>query len=271
MRWPRIARKDLRDAARTRTLVSTLGIFVILGGLQGYLGITTDTARDAGTMLPLGAVSAMVLLVPIVALALSYEGVAGPRTSGSLQFLLGLPYSRGDYFLGTYVGRAALIAAGVASGFLALAVGALAHGVLVSPTKTVLACLLAVALGVAFVAIGHAVSATARSTSSAGALAFGAFVLLFFFWSSVPGTLAYVLNGFARPETLPGWAPYVRSLSPVTAFQQLVDALVAGPNVEIGGIGGEGVDSVGLSIAVLVGWMTLVPLAAYARFRDGDL
>lgn len=271
MRWHRIARKDIRDATRTRTLLVTVGIFTLVGGAQGYLSTTTGDEAALAETLPLVVLTAMTLLVPIVALGLSYEGIAGPRTSGSLQFLLGLPYSRGDYFLGTYVGRAALVSAGVVAGFAALTLGAAVSGVLVSPAKTVLALCLATLLGVVFVAIGISISASVRSTSGAGALAFGAFVLLFFFWSSLPGALAYIANGFSAPETLPGWAPYVRSLNPVSSFQVLVDALVAGSDTSTGGLLGESVDSVWLSLAVLVGWVTLVPLAAFRRFGNGDL
>jgi len=271
MRWPRIARKDFRDAARTRALLVTLGIFTLIGGLQGYLSTTTGNASELAGTLPVVAIGGMTLIVPIVALGLSYESIVGPRTSGTLQFLLGLPYSRGDFALGTYVGRAALIAAGVFSGFVALALGAAVRGIFVAPTKTLLAFLLATTLGVVFVAIGVTISLSVRSTGAAGGLAFAAFLVFFFFWSSLPGALAYFANGFSTPETLPGWAPYVRSLNPVSSFQLLVDRFVAGPNTSVGGFVGKGVDSPTLAVAILVGWVTVVPYAAYRRFCDGDL
>ena len=271
MRWHRIARKEVRDAARTRTLLVTVGIFALLGGAQGYLSTTTGEVATLGERLPIVLLGAMTLLVPIVALGISYEGIVGPRTDGSLQFLLGLPYSRGDYFLGTYVGRAALISAGVLAGFTALTLGAAVRGTFVSPGKTVLAMFLASLFGVVFVAVGISISAAVRSTGAAGGLAFGVFLVFFFFWSSLPGLLAYVANGFATPETLPGWAPYVRALNPVSAFQVLVDVLVAGSAGGIGSLAGDGVDSAALAAAVLLGWLTLVPLAAYRRFGDCDL
>jgi hypothetical protein len=115
------------------------------------------------------------------------------------------------------------------------------------------------------------ISLSVRSTGAAGALAFGAFLVLFFFWSSLPGALAYLANGFATPETLPGWAPYVRSLNPVASMQLLVDQYVAGPETSVGGFVGGGVDSVPLAVAVLVAWSTVLPWAAYRRFRECDL
>jgi ABC-2 type transport system permease protein len=271
MRWPRIARKDIRDAARTRTLLVTAAIFVLVGGLQGYLSTTTGDPSTLAETLPVGVIGGLTLLVPIVALGLSYESIVGPRTSGTLQFLLGLPYSRADYALGTYVGRVALVTTGILSGFVALALAAAVRGIVISPTKTLLSFLLAATLGAVFVAIGVTISLSVRSTSSAGALAFGAFLVLFFFWSSLPGGLAYVLNGFSPPESLPGWAPYVRSLNPVAAFQVLVDQYLAGPNISVGGFGGGGVDSPALAVGVLLAWMTLIPYAAYRRFSDCDL
>jgi ABC-2 type transport system permease protein len=271
MRWPRIARKDFRDAARTRSLLVTLAIFVLVGGLQGYLSTTTDDPSTLAQTLPVVAIGGLTLLVPIVALGLSYESIVGPRTSGTLQFLLGLPYSRADYALGTYVGRAALVTAGIFSGFVALALTAAVRGIVVSPTKTLQAFLLAATLGVVFVAIGVTISLSVRSTSTAGALAFAAFLVLFFFWSSLPGALAFVLNGFSTPATLPEWAPYVRSLNPVAAFQVLVDQYLTGPNTSVGGFGGGGVDSPALAIGVLLTWIAVVPAAAYRRFSDCDL
>ena len=270
MRWVRIARKDIRDAIRTRTLLIVVALFALIGGAMGYLSTTTGEPSTLAETLPLVAVGSMTLFVPIVALGVSYESIVGPRTSGALQFLLGLPYSRGDYALGTYVGRATIVAVGVLSAFVALAVGAGVRGIVVSPSTTLLACLLVVALGVVFVAIGLSISLSARSTGAAGALAFGAFLVLFFFWSSLPGAIAYLANGFSAPETLPGWAPYVRSLNPVASVQLLLD-YVAGPATSAGGFVGVGVDSPTLAVAVVLGWMTVVPAVAFRRFRDDDL
>jgi ABC-2 type transport system permease protein len=267
MRWPRIARTDLLDAARTRSLFVAAAVFVVLGGFTGYLGGDPDAAL--ARTLPVGVLGSMTFLVPVVALGFSYEAVVSPRERGSLQFLLALPYSRRDVLLGTYAGRAGIVVLSVLAGFLALALAALLRGVLVSPVALASAFAAAAALGVAFVAAGIGLSAAVRSTQAAAILAFGLFLLLFFFWWQVPGLVAYVSNGFAAPPEPPAWAPAFRSLNPVAAYGVLGGALTGG-GIGTGIVGGA-VDSPPLAVAVLAGWTALPPLAGYLRFRDDDL
>jgi ABC-2 type transport system permease protein len=266
MRWPRIARKEFRDAARTRSLFVATALFAILGGATGYFGGATGGAARA---LPTAALGLLTFFVPVVALGFSYEAVVSPRERGSLQFLLGLPFNRWDVLLGTYAGRLAIVWVSVLAGFVALALAALLRGVVVSPAAAAGSLATAAALGLAFVAIGVGLSAAVRSTQAAAILAFGLFLLFFFFWWQVPGLVAYVFNGFAAPPEPPAWAPVFRSLNPVAAYGVLGNSLAA-DSVGAGLIGGA-VDSPSLAAAVLAGWATFPPLAGYLRFRDDDL
>jgi ABC-2 type transport system permease protein len=257
-RWTRIARKNVGDARRSWALHGTLALFVLLGGLTGYF----SGGAAGGASLTAGLMS---VLVPVVALGLSYESVVGPRTDGSLQFLLALPYSRRDVVAGTYAGRVAVLAAGVAAGYLAFAVVALLTGGGVQPATFPLVVAAVLVLGVAFVGVGVGVSAGVRSTTAAGGLGFVAFILAFGVWGSLPGLIATALNGFA-PTAPPDWAPFFRALNPVSSFRVLLTAVadLSSPRPGV-------VDSLPLAVAVLAGWATLAPLAGYLRLRREDL
>lgn len=271
LRWLRLARKDVGDAMRSWSLYGTVGLFLAVGGLLGYFAGGPVAGQDAQSPVLGFTTGLLTLLVPVVALGLTYESVAGPRSDGSLQFLLALPYSRRDVVLGTYAGRVVVLATGLGAGYLAVALAMLVHGVVVSPVTLLLVLDAAVVLGVAFVAIGVGISTAVRSTTAAGALAFVAFFLVFFLWQSLPGLLAYLLNGFSQPPAPPSWAPVVLSLNPLVAFQVLVSSVAGSAESASIGFGAGAVRSLPFALAVLAGWATLPPLAGYLRFRNDDL
>lgn len=271
MRWHRLARKDVHDSVRNWSLYGLVALFVLVGGAMGYFG--SGMGSDGATGLPLVFTSMLGFLLPVVALGTSYASIAGPRTDGSLKFLLALPYSRRDVVLGTYVGRILVVTLPVVAGFLALAVGSLIGGTLVSPLTVLVALVGVPILAVPFVAIAVGISTAVRSTTIAGLLAFVMFVLVFGLWQTIPGWVATALNGFSPPPSPPEWAPLFRSLNPLTAFQLVFEALVeAVLAVDTGfGIGGDGIQSVPLAVAVLAGWAGLPPLAGFLRFRNDDI
>lgn len=268
MRWHRLARKNVGDARRSWSLYGVVGLFVLVGGLTGYFGGATAAGVGAASSVLPSTVGLMSFLVPVVALGVTYASVVGPRTDGSLQFLLALPYSRRDVVIGTYVGRVAVLSAGVCAGYLTLAAAMLLAGVLVSPVTLVTVVALVLVLGVTFVAVGVGISTGARSTTGAGGLAFVAFVLAFAVWGSLPGLVASALNGFS-PAQPPDWAPLFRTLNPLTAFRVVVSGIFD-PSV-LGGAGSGVVRSLPLAVVVLAVWTAFAPLAGYLRFRGDDL
>lgn len=265
MRWLRIARKDLRDAARSRALYGVVALFVLLGVLLGY---STSPGPDGNALqrLPTALFAITSLLVGFVAVGISYESVVGPREDGSLQALLGLPYSRGDYVLGTLLGRTAVLAVAVWLGCIA-AVATVAVRGLVPPVPAVLAvALVSTVVAAVFAGIGVGISAASGSTRSAGTLGFLVSLVLLFFWQALPGALAYVANGFSRPDTLPEWTAVVGTLNPVTALGILARPVVDPTSST--GIAARRVDSPTLAAVVVLVWLVGPALLGYLRFRD---
>ncbi|MEO8084675.1 MAG: ABC transporter permease subunit [Ardenticatenales bacterium] len=168
-----IARKEVRDALRNRWFMLYAAAFALLaiglsqlslgdGGTVGYAGFGRTAA---------GLVNLVLLVVPLIALTLGAQSIAGERERGTLATLLAQPVTRAEVLIGKYVGLALALGAALLLGFgLAGAwvaargggVEALAYG------QVIVAALL---LALAMLAVGFVVSAAARRTGGATAVA----------------------------------------------------------------------------------------------------
>ena len=79
-------------------------------GFSGYALSATETVVELFKVLGM----VLAFLLPIVALVATYMAIAGERESGGVKFLLGLPNSRRDVFLGKLASRLGVVTAGVA-------------------------------------------------------------------------------------------------------------------------------------------------------------
>jgi len=120
-----VAKKDFRDAIRSRTLLALIVLFAIFTAGGAYvstlIGGLLSNANPAGSQSALDLIFALLtpasLLVPVIGLLAGYKAIAGERESGSLKFLLGLPHSRRDVVLGKVIGRAAVVTVAILIGF----------------------------------------------------------------------------------------------------------------------------------------------------------
>lgn len=125
-----VARKDLLGARRTKSLWTVLLLLGGIGALFGYAIVTSSgeaaTNPDAirATVTNLFRTYAFLLsaVVPIVALIIGYQAIAGERDSGGIVFLLSLPNGRGDVFFGKLLSRTLLVTLGVLVSFAAVLV-----------------------------------------------------------------------------------------------------------------------------------------------------
>lgn len=277
-----VARKDFLAARRSRSLwavATLLGMLtaVIAFGYQGYQLTPTETVQQL--FVTMGLLFA--LLVPIVALVASYMSVAGERESGGVKFLLGLPNTRRDVFVGKLLSRLAVVASGITFMFVtATAMAVTRHGVL--PAGTILG-MLAVSLAYAavFVAIAVALSASVAERSRAIAAAVGSYFLLVILYVipgvSVTGIVRFVhrtMLGFDRNVDLYNAVSYT---SPFVAYRKAINLVVptgseqrvfrrAAENAELPAYLADEV-----SLVVFAVWL-VVPLAVgYLRFEGADL
>ncbi|MGQ3411129.1 ABC transporter permease subunit [Natrinema sp. LN54] len=263
MNWQLIARKEIGDAIRNRQLYALAATFALVFAVMAELHVRQV---DRGYAVPIDLVDqfalAGMLLVPVTGLLLASGAIVRRRSNGQLTLLLGLPHDRRDIVLGTYVGRYAIFLASLLAGVLAgvAVVFVTGHAV---PTTAVLGYLLASAgLGLAYLAVAIAISATVRTQTWATFAVFGTLLLLLFVWRFVPEGLAYAAAGFEEPATRPWWTSYVGALSPSLAYEQLLEP-VLGSNADR--------SQIWFSAAVLLGWSALAPLVGYRRFATDDL
>jgi len=221
------------------------------------------------------------LLLPIVALVASYMAIAGERESGGVKFLLALPNSRRDVFLGKLASRFGVVTAGVTFMFAtATAMAVARNGAL---PVGVVAGMFAVSLVYAAVFVGVAVSLSAavaeRSRAIAAAVgSYFALVLLYV----IPGVSVALLVRFVH-QTLLGFERNVDLYnavlytSPLVAYRKAMNLVVpseferqvlqrAGEGETLPAYLGDEV-----SLLVFAVWLA-VPLAlGYWRFEGADL
>jgi Cu-processing system permease protein len=120
-----------------------------------------------------------VYLLPLLALLMSFDAIVGEQERGGLALLLTYPISRGELLAGKLLAHLAVLSFAVFMGFGVAGATAFAIG---GADGDSLAALLrlgwsSVLLGAAFLAIGYAVSALARSPGAAAGMVIGIWIL----------------------------------------------------------------------------------------------
>lgn len=168
---------EFRIGLRNRWLAIAVGLMVIFAlvlsaagsGPTGSLGVD----RLSVTVASLTSLS--VYLVPLMALLMSFDAVAGEVERGTLPLLLTYPISRAQLLAGKALAHLAILALALIAGFGAA--GALAAVLDPEAAKGLPALirltLTSVALGATFLGLGYAISALSRRPSGAAGLAIG--------------------------------------------------------------------------------------------------
>ncbi|MHB9287743.1 ABC transporter permease subunit [Halobacteriales archaeon Cl-PHB] len=275
MSWRLVATKDVGDAIRQYHLHAAVLLFVLLFGGTAY--ITTEAVRYSTVdpeAVAFGLTGLGMFLVPLVAVAFAQGIVVEMRTRGDLKLLLGMPFSRRDVVLGSFAGRVVLVCAAVLAGVAVATLVALARGAPVAFDTLLAATALVCVLGVVFVALSVAISASVSTTTRSGAIAMGVFFLFAFdLWRQVPRIVLYVLNGFRFPQAVPRWVSFVVHLNPVLAFRDAMRPVLPA----ITGFSGDAAGTlpvyrtVPFAVLLLALWI-LVPLVlGVRRFQRTDL
>ncbi|WP_115863641.1 ABC transporter permease [Halorussus litoreus] len=280
MNWLTIAKKDFRDARRSKILWGALLIFNVF--IVAVLGTnSTDpggpySAAQVGmsTMVGVG-----MFFLPLIMLVIAYLSITGEQESGSIKYLLGLPNTRLDVLVGKLVGRTAVAMLGIG---VALVVGALIMSVRfdeVPVGQYAGFSLMILYFTAVYVAIAVGVSALCRTRARALAGTLGVyfvFSVLWIFPSFNPQTaVSYVVEDLLGLAAMPRLYDLILHLSPSYAFSIANYELVL--DMTRGGYMGTYVDGFPF---YLQGWFMLVILLAwfvaplaigYARFRKAEL
>ncbi len=220
-RWPRlrrvgtVARTEYRLAIRSRWAIALVGLFGLFGAMLATFS-GSAVGPEGMERVVASLTSLAVYLVPLAALAFGYDAVVGRETDGWLEVVFSLPISRAQVVVGSYLGRAVVLAGATVIGFGATG------GLLVREFGTAywgafLAFLGgAVAVGLVFLAVAFLVSAVAREKTHALGLA----LLAWLWFVLVADLLALgVVAAFELPEFV--LTAFVLA-NPATSFRVLV-------------------------------------------------
>ncbi|WP_435180773.1 ABC transporter permease subunit [Halorussus sp. AFM4] len=293
MTWQAIARKDFRDAVRSRWLWGLSAIFFGLFVGSAYLigsGVQPQGNQPltSEVFVPTLGNRVVALVVPIVAIVVAYSSVIGERESGSLKLLLSLPHSRQDVVAGKTVGRSTVLTLPVLVAMLLAAVVLALYGVQVGPLKYLAFVALTLLLGVVFVSVAVGFSAAASSNRRAMLGTVGTYVVLTMLWTQVRRVLVVFNDKLGlgwENMTLVKYGLFIKFFNPIRAYESLVTRLYT-DNVMAARLYGAGrmqgfiAQQIGEAPFYLSDWVVLaqfllwllVPVAlGYLVFRDADL
>lgn len=278
MSWVAVAKKDFRDAGRSKALWALTILFTVLVvGIVYFFGAIAGAA-DPGFDTLLGSfIGPLFLLLPLAGTLVGYKSIVGERESGSIKLLLSLPHTRGEVLLGKLVGRSAVVTTAVLIGYL---LGSIAFVALIGgfqPVDYLLFVGMTVLLGVTFVAIAVGLSASSGSSGLVLAVAVALVLAFTLLWETLSMTLLPYLLGDAvlglGASSIESISTFVLTASPRIAFVQGLSFLLS--------IGGAAPGMAGDSsriwlndwwgFVVLAFWIVVPTAIGYWRFENADL
>ena len=248
MSWQAVARKEFRDAIRSRWLHgSTLFFALFIGGAAAlFFGVLIgpdgrQVSNLFGFFANLGVFSfsfpgLLALVLGFIALSTSYGSITGERETGSIKLLLSLPNSRLDAMIGKFLGRSAVVVAALLVGFLVAFAVLIATGTRLELGSFVPQVALTALLGMAFVSIGLGISALASSNREATLATMGLYLVFAVLWGSVSEGIPKLLNYAAEQAGMGALAVatrvqigvFLKYLNPLKAYETLAAQLYYG-------------------------------------------
>ncbi|QSG06184.1 ABC transporter permease subunit [Halapricum desulfuricans] len=283
MSWVAVARKDFRDAIRSRmflALAVVFGLFAVaIGGAYGYFDVFRDAgATNQGLILVSFVATPVSLFVTLTAVIIAHKAVVGERANGSLKILLSLPHTRLDVIVGKIVGRSLVLAVpALLSLVVGVGVGAALIGDLAPlPLLALLGAM--VVLIVTYVSLMVGLSSMTSSTSLATAGAVGYFVVFELLWGTI-GQVVLLVRDY-NPLDPPNWYFFYQNVPPGSAFNMVLGEVLSSlaeaeqTVTEVAAIG-QGYDaayaSPWVAAVILLLWLVVPAAIGYWRFSNADL
>jgi ABC-2 type transport system permease protein len=226
-----VAKKDLRNVRRSRALWAGAIFLAVIAVLlayanQGFNQSDAEAVRSTFQFLTI----VLSLLLPLVALVVSYLAVAGEREGGGIKFLLSMPNTRRDIFAGKLLSRLCLVAGGVVFIYLAAtSVSLTKHGAF--PAAVVFGSfVVTLVYGGIFVNIGVALSASVASRGEAIGLSLAAYFVLVLLYIFPVIRLSNVVQAFHKRvlgmDANPDLYNAIEYTSPYRAYQKATNLAV---------------------------------------------
>lgn len=173
----KIARFELLIVRRNLWVAIAVGLMSLFATVLTLAGSASSGAlavdRLSVTVANLTTLS--VYLVPLIALLLTFDAIAGERERGTLALALSYPISRAAFLTGKFAAHLTTLAIALAVGFglataLAAGLGGVSGAGLTALARLFVSALL---LGAAFMGCGYAISAVMRQPGSAAGMVIG--------------------------------------------------------------------------------------------------
>lgn len=233
------ARTELRIAIRNRWVLIALVLMAVFALVLSAVG-TAPTSGGLGvdrlSVTVASLTSLSVYLVPLLALLMSFDAIAGEVERGTLPLMLTYPITRQEILLGKLLAHLGVLSLAVVVGYGLAAAVALAG----DPNATAgLAALwrltwTSVLLGATFLGAGYGLSALARRPSGAAGLAIGLWLGLVVLYDLA--LLAAIVADGGGWFTLHVF-PYALLANPADAFR-LFNLTASGAMAAASGVGG---------------------------------
>ena len=171
------AATEFRIALRNRWVAIAVAMMVLFSLVLSAAGSAPTGALGADRLsVSVASLTSLgVYLVPLVALLMSFDAIAGKVERGTLPLLLTYPVNRAEVLLGKLVAHLGVLSLAIVAGYGSAAVAAFAVDPEAARGLPALWRLVwsSVLLGAAFLCLGYALSARARRPSGAAGLAIG--------------------------------------------------------------------------------------------------
>lgn len=231
-----IAGIEIRIGFRNRWVVLASLILLVFALLLVLLGSapTGETSADSLSVVAASLSTLSVYLVPLIALLLSFDAIAGEIDRGTLQLTLASPVSRSQVLFGKFLGHltvlsfALVVGYGIAGAVAILSAQAVGIDGIADFARLIVT---SIALGATFIAIGYIASASVRQTGTAAALAVAIWLLAVVLYdlALLGGLLASSDGIFAKTIF-----PYLLVANPADAFRVFNMAAIDAGSVSTG-------------------------------------
>jgi Cu-processing system permease protein len=175
-------RAEALIALRNRWVTIAVAMMAVFSIVLSAMGSAPTGAlgSDRLSVTVASLTSLAVYLVPLIALLMSFDAIAGEVERGTLPLVLTYPVSRFEILLGKFVAHLAILALAVAVGYGLAAAAAFWGDPRAGQGLAALFRLFwtSLLLGAAFLAIGYALSALARRPGAAAGLAIGLWLVM---------------------------------------------------------------------------------------------
>ncbi len=259
---------EFRIAFRNRWLaiaVGLMGMFALVLSAAGS-GPTGSLGVDRLSVTVASLTSLSVYLVPLMALLMSFDAVAGEVERGTLPLLLTYPVARAQVLLAKAFAHLAILTLALVAGFGAAGVlAALLDPEAARGLPALLRLIVtSVALGATFLGAGYAISARSRRPSGAAGLAIGLWLVAVVLYDL--GLLAAVVADNGGVFTMKVF-PALLLANPADAFRLYNLAASQATSVAAGVSAAAGAVPPWVSLASVLAWPVLAFGAALLSFR----